>query len=388
MSLIRFGTIAHISDLHFTQRLTEKGRTLWKKGGLNSHSSAKAEALAGEFRKLRRWGLDVVIATGDISTDGTVGSLETARRFLESEVIYEYPPRRLIGHGLGIEPKKCLVIPGNHDRYSEGLVPQQTGFTAFEAVFSEPEGGYPFVVGYQLPGQTGQKVPAVLFFVFDSTLPQDADAAKWDRVARGYVRVAECTRLRELRHEITNSKRVTGLNGEVIEVDYENAIRIAVLHHHPVLPKAAKEVDAVDAPRGLAVVRERVAGIVSGWKYDPMLMVNDRLFVGACFDAGIDLVLFGHQHRTYRRRCEPDEYQDCRESNDAHDLYLFCCPATTEYKAEDSGFYLMTFFRDSFRVAPYVWNKTARGNGFSFVEDVAKTLDYEYARNAPWRAYS
>lgn len=391
MSSFIIGTIAHISDLHFTQKLTEKGRRRWTKGGLKSHSFAKTEALAGEFRKFRRWGLDVVVATGDISTDGDIGSLETARKFLETDRIYEYPPRRLLGRGLALEPERCLIVPGNHDRYGQGPVPLQTGFLSFESVFSEPDEGYPYVIGCQLKPSAYISTPAIIFFVFDSTLPKDVPAAAWNRIARGHIRETECTWLREQKEEIRRSKQVLGLNGEFLQVDYDNSIRIAVLHHHPVIPqeevKVQSELQMVQS--GPATARGWVGNVANKLDYDSMLMINDRLFMGACFDVGIDIVLFGHQHQAYRRICRPDDYSDFRKIKDttAHDIHLFCCPTTTEYKAKDSGFYLIHFFTNYFKVVPYIWNKSEE-NGYSFIEDVENTEDYEYARNIPWSTAS
>jgi 3',5'-cyclic AMP phosphodiesterase CpdA len=77
---------------------------------------------------------DHVVATGDISTDGQVQSLEAARQFLTGAV--PRPARRR--DRLGPRgPGQALLVPGNHDRYAGRYLPISNQITNFESVFGD-----------------------------------------------------------------------------------------------------------------------------------------------------------------------------------------------------------------------------------------------------------
>src|SRR5215212_9675883 len=145
-------TLLHISDLHFTQNLTEKGRQHWAKMcGVKSHAFGRVDALSKKIDELRSigWGPDLILATGDVSTDGSEEALATALEFVESEKVYRGSPQRLVTKGLGATIKNRIIIPGNHDRYT-GWLPLQRATTRFEKAFSAPD-KYPYVVAYRRP---------------------------------------------------------------------------------------------------------------------------------------------------------------------------------------------------------------------------------------------
>lgn len=365
--------VAHISDTHFVKRLTMRGRRIWTTVGVKSHSFAKTQGLAGWFEEFRYWGLDLAIVTGDISTDGSGRSLETAREFFRSEEIYgKGVSRDFLGDGLGLHAEQLLVLPGNHDRYGGGLLPLQTESGEFEEVFDVDREDNPRVVAYQRKELGGLTAPPLLFFIFDSTLPESVSAQKWDRVARGYIGPAQCEGLRNARQQIIEDKRVSGTDGALIDIDYDSAIRIAVIHHHPVLPPE----NGVAAPDGVfESIRNKIDGL-----HDFTLMVNNSEFVGACFDAGIDVVLFGHQHLDYWLPCESDLYSDFHNLQEPHKMYFFCCPSTSEYSSE-SGFNMIHFNLDGFTLVPYRWN----GRIFIEEEDEERFIKCKYGRVMPWQ---
>ncbi|MBI0583814.1 MAG: metallophosphoesterase [Methanomassiliicoccus sp.] len=82
--------IAHISDLHFASSLFDP---------------RLADNVAAV---IAREAPDLVVVTGDLTTDGYVTEFEAARRFLD---------------GLGVKEK--LIVPGNHDA-------RNLGYTVFE----------------------------------------------------------------------------------------------------------------------------------------------------------------------------------------------------------------------------------------------------------------
>jgi len=346
--MTRIATLLHISDLHFTQNLTEKGRQHWvKMCGVKSHAFGKIDALSKKVDELRSIGKgpDIILATGDISTDGSEEALSTALEFIESDAVYRSTPKRLATKGLGASKTQRIVIPGNHDRYAGSWLPLQKPSALLEKVFGTPD-KYPYAVGYRrAEAMSDPQEPAIIFFVFDSTASELASFTKsytpWYRIARGRVEDAECGWLIEKSNEIAQKGQVQGLDGNLIPVNYGNTIRIAVLHHHPVDVPGKKPNDVLT------------------------LMENNKSFVNACYEAGVDLILFGHQHVAYRNLVHSAHHSQ------AHPIFFFCCPSTSEFSERDSGFYLIHFDTEGFNLSPYIWT------GRSFYEDDPTAYSYQ-----------
>ena len=91
--------ILHISDLHFIrfgdqenpnfwQRLTER---CWARMGV--HVAEQSEARQKELETVAiQLSPDVIVATGDLSDEGGIGSLRAARKFLERVAGFERLP--------------------------------------------------------------------------------------------------------------------------------------------------------------------------------------------------------------------------------------------------------------------------------------------------------
>jgi hypothetical protein len=67
-------------------------------------------------------------------------------------------------------------------------------------------------------------------------------------------------------------------------------------------------------------------------------------FLKACYEAGIQLVLFGHDHHQHYETWEPTGAKDSEVSKNVFGeankpLHLFCCPSTLEINAKPNGFY-------------------------------------------------
>jgi 3',5'-cyclic AMP phosphodiesterase CpdA len=353
--MANIANMLHLSDLHFVKELTERGRTMWlRKTGLKTHSFGRIDALSAKLQEFSLSGknADVLLATGDISTDGSEESLRTALDFFESGDIHMGTPRRLVTTGLGVGANRRVILPGNHDRYAGNWSIGQEPSDRLESVFGSPA-TYPYVVGYRRPElRSDPKVPALLFFVFDSTAT-DLARSEWHnplyRIARGRLESAECRWLVRQANEIATTKEVQGLDGQPLPVDYRASIRIAVLHHHPVIDEKVNE------------------------SKELTLLENRQSFIDACFEAGIDIVLFGHEHTAYRTVVKPQPRSDWVPRNYTHNIYFFCCPSTSEYSAKGAGFYFFNFEETQFSVELYRWK------GKSFVLDV--TTPYKYPRD-------
>src|SRR6185503_15173722 len=90
--------------------------------------------------------------------------------------------------------------------------------------------------------------------------------------------------------KIKNEGFAPGSSGEHLRVDYNNCVKIAVLHHHPVdfLGEGVLLTDAEESARRLRLE----ADAVDEWT----LLENRERFLKACYSAAINMVLFGHQH--------------------------------------------------------------------------------------------
>jgi 3',5'-cyclic AMP phosphodiesterase CpdA len=300
--------ILHISDLHFVKRLTEDGTRLRTRHRVTkSHSFARLEALTSVMTWLG-WpqsSFDHLIVTGDVSTDGSHASLGTAEFFLSSDRIPDAAAHRIRGYGLGAHADRRTVIPGNHDRYGR-LLPVQTRQRHLESVF-EP---FDYPATKVLPGLPGTGRPDIIVFIFDSTQVLGL-RPRWNplgRIARGEVAQGECDWLSRTCRTIATTGAVDG-----VPVDVTNCIRVVLLHHHPVVPQTRgrldflKEMDHADA------------------------------FRRNCMEAGINLVLFGHQHRSYDGMLEADASAGSAFGGPTP-IHFFCCASTSEYSEPSPGF--------------------------------------------------
>jgi 3',5'-cyclic AMP phosphodiesterase CpdA len=308
-------TMLHVSDLHFVGDLTERGRRLWVKRFVKSHAFAKIDALAQNVSDFRRKGrqIDVTIVTGDISTDGSNDSLRTALNFIEESEIRR--DGRLITTGLAAVAETRLVIPGNHDRYS--LLPFQAGSKNLEEVFQTPR-NYPYAVGFPTKGSVTEA--SVVFFAFDSTLPDWVGTPIISRIAQGVLFEAECAWLVDKANEIARTSVVKSHRGAQLKCN-ERTPRVVVLHHHPI------QVRAKDS----TLTRLR----------------NGERFVDACARAKVNLVLFGHEHVEY--------YES--KTQRGHTVHYMCCPSTSEYSSDPSGFYVVDLYEHGYRISRYHWLK-------------------------------
>jgi 3',5'-cyclic AMP phosphodiesterase CpdA len=233
--------------------------------------------------------------------------------------------------GLFTTPERRLVIPGNHDRFKGKLWPKQRHTVRFEDFFGTKK-DYPYSVGFRRPGGSSA---ALLFFVFDSTPSVASFFNPFESVARGRLEEASCDFIKTEVHKIATDKSVKGLDGSLLTVpNFDDSIRIVVLHHHPI------------PVEGDVHLLDRVYN-----KLGFLLMENSELFVRCCFEAGIDIVLFGHQHQQYHKVMPPpSDITTTVLGSPPHKIHFYCCPSTSEQAARNSGFYVFDFQTEGFRV--------------------------------------
>jgi hypothetical protein len=179
----------------------------------------------------------------------------------------------------------------------------------------------------------GSSRPDVVLFLFDSTqtLRLSQRFNPLERIARGEVSIAECDWLVRQSSVIARD----GVDG--VPVNLSNCVRIAALHHHPVMPPD------IDLPP----VRL-------------MSMDNDELFCKSCLEAGINMVLFGHQHFAYQRTATSGAAGQTPFGPVAP-VYFFCCASTSEYSVKKPGFYLYDIGTSGVDAYQFEWS----GEGFT-----------------------
>jgi 3',5'-cyclic AMP phosphodiesterase CpdA len=337
--MTHIASLLQISDLHFVEDITAEGRAWYARlrdaVKAKPHSFSTVESFAVKVKLLEeaRGAFDVILASGDLTTDGSEGACSTVIKFVEQKEYRKGNPTRPIVEGLGADKGRRILLPGNHDRYTRSLVPTQEHSNIYENVLGTPN-DYPYVVGYRRPGapQTSAE-PALLFFAFDST-PSEAVSYKWiggygtskfslkKRFACGRLENRECRWLEDTVKDLIGSNQVKDLNGQTIPIDFNKCVRIAVLHHHP-LDKSSTT-----------------------------LMENSSLFIRYCFKAGIDLVLFGHDHKEFYWPEYTTQPSSLPSVSSSQWLQFFCCPSTTEYSAKN-GFYVFDFYTSHFTCELY-----------------------------------
>ena len=228
--------LAHLSDLH--QQIDWRKRSLWSSGWrgvpgrFELHALGRLRRFAGVEQRIARLvdqvlalGPDRVVVTGDLTALGDEQELRVARSLLEP----------FIAAGL------LVVIPGNHDRYTDARG------SAFEVVFGDllqsdlpdlaDERGYPFVKW------VGERHALV---GLDSTRVQG-----WSHYVVGRLGDRQLRRLaRVLEHPAMEGRTV-----------------LLLVHHGPAGPSGAfdwNESGLIDAGALLRTIRQRPVVLLHG----------------------------------------------------------------------------------------------------------------------------
>jgi hypothetical protein len=268
-----------------------------------------------------------------------------------------------------------ILLPGNHDRYAGEWIPGQRLDLTCEEILQIPN-QYPYMLGFRPPNSKNSLT--LLFLVFDSTLQAGRDrfglrGASLERaLAKGEIKDAELTEARKLVTKIMEKKKVESIGGGTLEFDPLKTIRIALLHHHPVTKFVKSK-----KPEGVWDHVKNVKKYFAKREAKAMSMENSEAFLKCCFDCGIQLILFGHQHDPYQRlvirslssdrtvenvsieypskdksasiikpSLETDAKSTASESLSRY-MHAFCCPSTLQYDVPDKGFYIFDFHSEN-----------------------------------------
>lgn len=230
--------ILHISDLHIAGDLSNPWFSVPKK-----HSPTLLKAVTDYFTSTPS---DYVFITGDLSTDGELESLQSAKTFLTGT-------HSGGAIGLNLAAGKYFITPGNHDRYSSRFFPLATQCAKFHQVFGH------LYQNQGRPRSTGWMIDPHGLRVRVLTIDSMGDAG-WT-MAKGKVHEDDIDWLLDVYKE--DSER-----------NERGDLRILLLHHHVALPDN-KEFRRLTQLKNREDVLE---GMLRG---------------------DIDAVFFGHEHYKY-----------------------------------------------------------------------------------------
>lgn len=203
-------TALHISDLHF--------------GATDQNKEERLKSLIKEVHP------DLIFVTGDIVNWPRPKYLKIARGFLRFAQDHT---------------TKVFVVPGNHDALFGGLSRRS---------FKKHIGKSPFAEWIEIKGLN------CLVFGFDSTYPY----LNPYKINTGYIGNKSLTWFKS---------EIQRLKGERGDFAYESALKIALLHHHP-LPTIASQAQSLLYLNGSgtllnALAREEMDLVLHGHQHDP-----------------------------------------------------------------------------------------------------------------------
>ena len=308
-------TIVHISDLHFHHPLqtSAKKTVTHLDRRIYPHWPPRVKALSWAIEELdQQHHIDALVVTGDLTTLGDLSAFELVRLFIVDKALE-------IGKDtLGLNMKgRFFVVPGNHDVW-----PQKGWFLKkIGRLVSDPEAykkcfrefaDFPYVKCRKFGGRD---------FIFMGLDSNDIEQPNTYKVSQGQVSEAQLT---NLVNELRNIKK-DSTNGECKDVNYSEAFKIVLLHHHLTTP---------------------------AWDDRPPDQLTKMLYPDKVLkliqSEQVDLVLFGHTHRYYK-----DQYP----RHGTGKKVLLCCAGTpTQLKQEFLGFNVYHFHNDSIYVQPWIHN--------------------------------
>jgi len=348
---------------------------------MRAHDFQLVSALSAKLHRLTMQSgkFDLTVVTGDLSTDGSRRSMKNAALLFDKDEIFSGSPGHFILYGLRSVTNSVLAIPGNHDRYRL-LAPLQLNFGRFEKLFLKDQEGYPYVIGISANQSEGSDINAItgtIVFAFDSTAVNNPPFGQkpHELIARGYVDDAACSWLEIKSELIKRDGSVQGLDGKVMPIDYDRAVKIVLIHHHPI----DFVTDAVPEPEAERAVLRRLQfakKISDQWS----TLQNREAFVKSCFASGIDMVLFGHQHLHLHRELDRQMKPVVKWDIHTRSIHFLACPTTLQWAESEIGFMIYTIESNRFQMDYYGWQEDEQ----RFERDRKRSGTFDFRRGTPF----
>ncbi len=278
----------HISDLHISAKLSDhqnpiSGGQFKKRDFLRLFFNLKEYSYPSTFSKDvaislsqfihdMRNEIDGILISGDISTTGTDSDLEFASDFLLGDVDINWSSGFAIK---SIINQSCStgIIPGNHDRYSDGVL-SFPGSSNFEKYFGSDWqiSNKQLNIIVEEVGNTGKikllkykkENEILLIYCIDFSLKYESESMSTSNSVAGHFGqgIVNPTVLEQL---ITNTK---------LETIKNNAPALWMVH----FPPKCTEVN----------------------KWEKLQLINDDLLINAANDCNVEYLLTGHTHKEDR----------------------------------------------------------------------------------------
>jgi len=342
--------VLHISDLHLTENLVHpeqaKSHILWQK----RHDPKMLMRLSQAIDGLNP-AFELLAVTGDLTGDGSRESFDSASQYIQEGPIKGRNTKRSPLWGINAKRGSFVLWPGNHDRYSGNhghhigvRLPLQRLDGRFEEYFELPkkQPDYPYVVGFKSQ-RTNDAELTLLLFVFDSGLIDPRmEASLYRRIAYGQITDGEITKLNKLSQTVSEGN-VDDLFGTAMHITPDNTIRIALLHHHPVTSFEIEKKEEEQRRHPFKSFFAEPRKVVASMSYELTNLQGAERFVKGCFEAGIQIILFGHDHTEFRRAVFAKKGVKSPFGITTH-IRTFCCPSALQISKEcKNGFYVFDF---------------------------------------------
>jgi len=204
----------------------------------------------------------------------------------------------------------------------------------FEEYFELPkkQPDYPYVVGFKSQ-RTNDAELTLLLFVFDSGLIDPRmEASLYRRIAYGQITDGEITKLNKLSQTVSEGN-VDDLFGTAMHITPDNTIRIALLHHHPVTSFEIEKKEEEQRRHPFKSFFAEPRKVVASMSYELTNLQGAERFVKGCFEAGIQIILFGHDHTEFRRAVFAKKGVKSPFGITTH-IRTFCCPSALQISKE------------------------------------------------------
>lgn len=319
--------IVHLSDLHFCDIFTNTEQTPSSLIGAKPHDYTLLINLSSTFQIIPRQiknrlklnyepKINIVVVTGDLTTTANTIAFEEANNYLRwSKFIGPEGPNV----GLNME-HDVFIVPGNHDTWFTRV----RKFVWFKKIEDRSEAFERYVQRCPFIKEKSWNGGKFLFLGLNSNKTDK----KLKNISRGKVDQTELAEVNKILQDR--------------ELDKEsNIFKIAMLHHHPWLPKGMEDNE-----------------------YTKMIDADNTLL--KLSDMKIDMVLFGHKHIFFEELWEKPS--DIKGTH----LFLSCAGTATQigWQPDKYNFKVYLFFKNQIGVINYVYD------GFRFIPKQIKPFLY------------
>lgn len=321
--------IVHISDTHFNKTFQNVKPTFLSRFGAAPHGFKPLCALDTAFHDIpyqlkrdlnldKKPKINMVIVTGDITTDGDSNSFGNAQTFLKAR--YMITKNR----GIGLNMKNNLfLVPGNHDC----LFQMFKKIPALKYLWTKYHSNYhkQFI---KLPYFRRRRINNMNFLLIG--IDTNREKKRPRNIARGKVGTEQLQKI---------DKYLTELRTRDEEF-YNNSFKIAFFHHHLVTKSNDNH----------SILRD-IFNLLFKHNLIPHDLRDRRKLIDILNKHKIDMAIFGHEHKSYKEFCFGTK----------GNIIASCAGSASQLdKKHRNSFNLYLIFPDKLRIVNYRINKESK----------------------------